>query len=194
MVDPGLPSQATRPIWLPRVNLRLAVLTSLPPDLFGGRAFEAALRSSQRAAEGLYADIDVITPAIETLVLRGELDGGIAIVITLDALFDDRLDTARRLHRMLTGGRPASADFSAYRRVRLKLTLRALDGRLAGAGYREVAKVLFPLLLGRDLQPGEALIGRAIRLVRYGVRLMNGGYLDLLRPERRAPKRRRKRP
>ena len=28
---------------------------------------------------------------------------------------------------------------------------------------------------------------QAIRLVRYGLRLMNGGYLDLLQAERRMP-------
>ena len=32
----------------------------------------------------------------------------------------------------------------------------------------------------------NSLRGQVIRLVRYGTRLMRGGYLDLLRPERRA--------
>lgn len=104
-------------------------------------------------------------------------------------MFEDRLDTAQRLYRRLAFGAVAPEVLSPYRRQRLKLALRALDGRLDGAGYREIAKILFPRLAGRDREPSELVLGRAIRAVRYGVRLMNGGYLDLLRPERRKPRR-----
>ena len=38
----------------------------------------------------------------------------------------------------------------------------------------------------------DSLRGQVIRLVRYGLDLMQGGYLDLLRPERRQPKGRRR--
>jgi hypothetical protein len=67
------------------------------------------------------------------------------------------------------------------------LTLRALDGRLAGETYRGIARALFgaarvpagPAWKTHDVRD------RTIRLVRTGVDLMQGGYLDLLRHQRR---------
>ncbi len=113
-------------------------------------------------------------------------------MLPFDALFEDRLDAARRLHRLLVAGRAAPATLTSYRRRRLKLALRALDGSLDGADYRAISEALF----GERVPKGAAfrdnsLRAQAIRLVRYGTQLMRGGYLDLLRPERRAPKRRR---
>jgi hypothetical protein len=69
------------------------------------------------------------------------------------------------------------------RRHRLGLALRALDGRLAGASYRVIAAGLFG---DARVPPGPGwrthdLRDRTIRLVRAGMELMQGGYLDLLR-------------
>jgi hypothetical protein len=69
------------------------------------------------------------------------------------------------------------------RRHRLSLALRALDGRLAGESYRVIAAGPF----GDARIPAGAgckthdLRDRTIRLVRGGLELMQGGYLDLLR-------------
>ena len=114
-------------------------------------------------------------------------DAPVAVVLPLDALFDERVETARRVWRVLAGQhqvpRPA---FTAQRRRRLKLLLRALDASLLGIGYREIALALFG-----DRVPGDAswrthpLRANTIRLVREGRALMRGGYLRLLRPERR---------
>ena len=116
----------------------------------------------------------------------------IAFVLPFDSLFKDRLDAARRLNRLLIAGRAAPATLTAYRRQRLKLALRALDGSLDGADYRAIAEALFGERVpkGADFRD-NSLRGQVIRLVRYGDELMRGGYLDLLRPEHRAPKRRR---
>jgi hypothetical protein len=108
-----------------------------------------------------------------------------AVVIPLDADFAARADAAIRLWRVATGrphGRPPDR-LTRQRRRRLGLTLRALDGRLAGASYRVIAQTLF----GRARVPAGAgwktheLRDRTIRLARAGVELMRGGYLDLLR-------------
>jgi hypothetical protein len=69
------------------------------------------------------------------------------------------------------------------RRHRLSLALGALDGRLAGQSYRVIATGLFgdtriPASPGRQRHD---LRDRTIRLVRGGLDLMQGGYLDLLR-------------
>lgn len=76
---------------------------------------------------------------------------------------------------------------TTQRRQRFALTLRALDGRLAHASYRVIAQSLF----GRGRIPAGAtwkthdLRDRTIRLARNGLKLMCGGYLDLLRLPRR---------
>ena len=85
--------------------------------------------------------------------------------------------------RALTGRRTGSnpAILSTSRRDRLVLALRALDGRLDGASYREIASVLFgaPAASGRAWKTDDAR-DCTIRLVRYGVRLMRGDYRRLL--------------
>jgi hypothetical protein len=60
---------------------------------------------------------------------------------------------------------------------------RTLDGHLAGETYRDIARVLFG---ATRIPAGPAwkthdLRDRTIRLVRTGLHLMRGGYLDLLR-------------
>jgi hypothetical protein len=111
-----------------------------------------------------------------------------AVVIPLDADFAARADAALRLWRVVIG-RPHShppQPLTRQRRHRLRLTVRALDGRLAGESYRVIAQGLF----GRARVPTGAgwktheLRDRTIRLARAGLTLMRGGYLDLLRRPR----------
>ena len=76
--------------------------------------------------------------------------------------------------------------FTLQRRQRLKLVLRALDGNLAGADYRDIARAVF----GDHVPDGaewrtHSLRSATIRLVHEGRALMRGGYLKLLRPDRR---------
>jgi hypothetical protein len=72
--------------------------------------------------------------------------------------------------------------------VIVPLILRALDAHQCGETYRDIARALFG---ARRIPAGSAwkthdVRDRTIRLVRTGLRLMRGGYLDLLRhPQRR---------
>jgi hypothetical protein len=118
-----------------------------------------------------------------------EMDTPVASVIPLDGNFNVRADAALRLWRLLTGerhGRPAEL-LTRRQRQQLVLAIRALDGHLAGATYREIAEVLFGTArvpTGSSWKTHD-LRGRTIRLVRRGLKLMRGGYLDLLRSTRR---------
>ena len=68
------------------------------------------------------------------------------------------------------------------RRDRLALMVRALDGHLAEASYREIAEVLFGARrIERDTWKTSSLRDQTIRLVRGGVALMRVGYRKLLR-------------
>jgi Uncharacterized conserved protein (DUF2285) len=112
-----------------------------------------------------------------------------AVLLPFDELFEVRATAAVRLWRSLTGRNPGPnpAVLSPPRRDRLVLALRALDGRLAGASYREIAGGLF----GADRVPLDGwkthdLRDRTIRLVRFGIGMMRSGYRRLLRhPHRR---------
>ncbi len=68
-----------------------------------------------------------------------------AVELPFDRDFEFRADAGRRLWRALNG-RPPGAPLHALsesRRRRLALALRALDARMDGSTYREIAEVLF---------------------------------------------------
>jgi hypothetical protein len=112
-------------------------------------------------------------------------DTPVAVVSPLDSNFIARADGAMRLWRLVTGQRYGRQvdPLTRLQRQQLVLALRALDGHLAGATYREIAEVLFGAArvpTGSSWRTHD-LRGRTIRLVRMGLKLMRGGYLDLLR-------------
>ena len=111
-----------------------------------------------------------------------------AVELPLDRDFEFRADAGRRLWRGLNGrpqGEPLHA-LSPNRRRRLALALRALDARMDGATYREIAEVMFPnaRISERDWRAHD-LRNRIIRLAQTGFALMRGGYRALLRPPSR---------
>ena len=175
-------------MWLPQVDPRLALLTRLPTALFTGSdvtAADPALIAS--AAEGDYFELRVVPASRNALLLPGSPEGAVGLVLPFDALFEERIETARRLYRLLVQRRVPIPSLTPYRRRRLKLALRALDASLDGAEYRAIAEALFGDRVPRGAEfKDNSLRGQVIRLVRYGTHLMRGGYLHLLRPERRA--------
>ncbi len=105
------------------------------------------------------------------------------VVLPLDELFDVRAVAAIRLWRGLTGRSPGRnpAELPPARRERLILALRALDGRLERASYRDIAEALF----GSSRMPDRGwkthdIRDRTVRLARLGFLLMQGGYRRLL--------------
>jgi hypothetical protein len=174
-------------IWLPHLDPSAVVVTPAP-DFFGAASSINRLTPAfeRRGAEGEYWLIDEADGRLPAVLLDGARGGTpAAVVVPLDADFATRADAAARLWRLATGRpRRLSRDrLTRQRRRRLALTLRALDGRLAGATYREIARLLF----GATRVPAGAawkthdLRDRTIRLVRTGLDLMQGGYLNLLR-------------
>jgi type VI secretion system activator RovC-like protein len=108
-----------------------------------------------------------------------------AVELPLDGDFEFPADAGRRLWPALNGGPPGAPlhALSAHRRRQLALALRALDARMDGSTYREIAEVLFDAkrISERDWRTHD-LRNRTIRLVRSGFDLMRGGYRALLRP------------
>jgi Uncharacterized conserved protein (DUF2285) len=112
-------------------------------------------------------------------------------IIPLDQLFEIRVGAAIRLCRGLSGRIPGPdpGALSKPRRDRLILALRALDGRHEDATYREIAEVLFGTAgVSERGWKSHDLRDRTIRLVRFGLGMMQGGYRRLLlHPYRRRP-------
>ncbi|WP_371932918.1 DUF2285 domain-containing protein [Bradyrhizobium sp. CCGUVB23] len=113
----------------------------------------------------------------------------IAVELQLDSDFDTRSQAALRfwlaLEQRPSG--PSLLSLSLQRRQRLILSMRALDGWLAGNSYRDIAIGLF----GRQRLPERGwkthdLRNRTIRLVQTGVSMMRGGYRALLRRAKRS--------
>jgi hypothetical protein len=120
-------------------------------------------------------------------IFRVHVDNGAdnpaAVLLPLDQLFEIRATAAIRLWRALSGRSlgPNPAALPKARRDRLILALRALDGRLDDATYREIASALFthPGVSGRGWKSHD-LRDRTIRLVRLGLGMMRSGYRQLL--------------
>jgi len=188
-VDPALPGGRAFVVWLPRYNGRFVWLTSVNAALVDGPVLpDPTAEPTLAAAEGHYIHLAALPPANQALIAAPSFtDSAVALVLPLDGLFEDRVDTARRLWRALVrGARVKPVGFTAQRRRRLKLVLRALDGHIAGEDYRGIARGLFGARVPSDAAwRTHSLRSFTIRLVREGRALMRGGYLGLLRPNRR---------
>jgi len=114
------------------------------------------------------------------------------VVLPLDRLLELRADAVVRFWLALQGRPPGDRrhDLPAQTRARLTLVLRALDGRLTGASYRDIARVLLGFRGGKADWDSDPRKNQARRLVADGLRLMHGGYRDLLVYPVRLPLRR----
>ncbi len=176
-------------VWLPQNNPRMPVLTGVVPGLFEGPTLHRLGPAIVREApEGSYVELTAVLPRQQALI-AGEASraSSIAIILPLDALFEDRVDAARRVWRAaVSGPTPPTDGFTAQRKRRLRLLIRALDAALLGVGYREIARGLFGDRVPVDAEwRTHPLRATTIRLVREGRALMRGGYLRLLRRDRR---------
>ncbi|WP_316162564.1 DUF2285 domain-containing protein [Bradyrhizobium sp. SZCCHNRI20481] len=115
-----------------------------------------------------------------------------SVKLPLDEHFEARARAAQRLWRALNGRPlgPTLDGLAPRQRGRLAMALRALDGHLEGASYRTIAGVLFgPARIPSRAWKTDDLRSRTIRLVQLGLRLMRGGYRELLRPRHRKRRR-----
>ena len=188
--DPQLQADDAPLVWLPQLDPATVLLVPATEPFTGSRSLRCLTPIFRRQAnDGEHWIIADSQGRFPLLLSAGiEPDTPVASVIPLDGNFAARADAALRLWRLLTGQRYRPPDpLTRLQRQQLVLALRAIDGHLTGATYREIAEVLF----GTSRVPTGApwkthdLRGRTIRLVRMGLRLMRGGYLDLLRSIRR---------
>ena len=188
--DPQLQADDAPLVWLPQLDPATVLIVPATEPFSGSRSLRSLTPIFRRQAnDGEHWIISDSQGRFPLLLMGGiDSDTPVASVIPLDANFAARADAALRLWRLLTGQRYRPPDpLTRLQRQQLVLALRALDGHLAGATYREIAEVLFGTArvpTGSSWKTHD-LRGRTIRLVRTGLKLMRGGYLDLLRSIRR---------
>ena len=91
----------------------------------------------------------------------------------------------RRLSGQSPGPLPGAQALTDRLRTRLVLMVRALDGHLARASYREIALALHGAeAVARYPWKTSSVRGQTIRLVRDASVLMQGGYRKLLQGRR----------
>jgi hypothetical protein len=189
--DPQLRADNTPLVWLPQLDPTTVLIVPATEPFSGSRSLRSLTPIFRRQANDGEHWIIADSRGRFCLLLMGRIDSDtpVAPVVPLDANFAARTDASLRFWRLLTGeayGGPVDP-LTRLQREQLVLALRALDGHLAGATYREIAEVLF----GTARVPSGSswkthdLRGRTIRLLRIGLKLMRGGYLDLLRSTRR---------
>jgi hypothetical protein len=181
-------------VWLPRLDPATVLLIPAPGPFSASRSLVSLTPIFRRqASDGEHWVVSDGDGRFALLLMGGfEINTPVASVSPFDTNFAARADPALRLVRLLTGERaiPLAVSLTQLQRQQLVFALRALDAHLAGATYREIAEVLFGearVPTGSSWKTHD-LRGRTIRLVRAGLRLMRGGYLDLLRHTRRRPR------
>ena len=162
----------------------MIAITSLPPDLAASdRTHSAVLLDPVLAEDGPARLIRRHGALFRLHILEEPGEETPCVLLPLDQLFEVRAMAAIRLWSGLTGRSPGRnpAELPAARRERLVLALRALDGRLEKASYRDIAEALF----GSSRMPDRGwkthdIRDRTVRLARLGFSLMQGGYRRLL--------------
>jgi hypothetical protein len=148
-----------------------------------------ALAARQSDAQGLHFLHTLMNgERLQILRLAGVSGAeGMAAVIPLDPEGFDRLEAVARLLSSLHGRAiPADTRLTRQQRQRARRMLQAVDGRLSGASYRDIAATLFGT---RDLadEPWKTSSRRfaTMELVRGGLVMVTGGYRRLLSHRRR---------
>ena len=176
--------------WRPEVLPTIVLLEPAPKRFSNARPFEVAQLGGD-ASERPGQDAQDVIVRNEVGVFRLWLRDGwrnapLAVVLPLDDDLPTRAEAALRLwgriNSRATGSGREPLSLTRQRRDRLVLMLRALDGHLSDASYREIAEGLFGAArVEREAWKTSSLRDRTIRLVKSGVSLMRAGYRRLLR-------------
>ena len=187
-VDPQLTANQAAVFWSPEALPAVVPLAAThvaaahPLDI---RALGEVL-SERVGADGRHLIVRSTDGDELRLLVSDPSDRPLAVVLPLGDDLPTRAAAALRLWAHLVGqggaAEPELQSLTRQRRDRLLLIVRALDGHLDRASYREIAEALFGTdRIEREAWKTSSLRDRTIRLVRNGVALMRAGYRKLLR-------------
>jgi len=174
-------------VWSPSNDPTVVFLTHRPNFLPSApNALADRFGAKRDAPEGSYSTLPHYD--LQVLFLPGTSPNDqLAAVIPIDGDLLDRIDALARLSRAWLE-RPPLRDTRMTRdqRRRFRLRLRATDGRMNGATYREIAIALYGAArVETDPWKTSPLRDAVIAFVEAGKALIDGGYRQLLRHRRR---------
>lgn len=186
--DPTLKATETTIFWTPATDPGMVALSAAPGAAHAdGLTIDLQADVVREAAEGLYLRYASGHQRLAVLALGKPPPGRhLAAVVPLDERFPDRHEALLRFHQaMQRPPGPPDPRLTQLKRRNLRQMLHAVDGRLAGATYPQIAEAMFDAKRVR-LASWKSLSLRdtVMRRVRDGLRLVNGGYRDLLRHRR----------
>jgi len=192
LADPEVRADRQPIFWRPELDAATVLLTTCPTDhaataiSFNPEAWpgETLIRPAEDGVYVLVQDGRVEHRAwLHSLPATGTR---LAALLPLNPAAPFRAEATARFWRHLEASRAVPVRRKPGRRIaRLAAALRALDGRLAGASYRDIAEVMFGgERLRHDPWKTASVRDTTIRLVRSGIGLMRGGCRTLLGPQR----------
>lgn len=190
-VPPKLNATETTVFWAPEADPGTVILTALPP--IPGLQSAAPPDLDRDAAHSSPDGLSIIHghgAGAMRLLLTGDVapDDPVAALVPLGADGLDRIEAVTRLWRTFNN-RPVPPDsrLTAQQRRRLRDMLQAVDGRMDGASYREIADTIYGASrVAESPWKTSALRDSTIDLVKDGLALIAGGYRKLLRHRRRS--------
>jgi hypothetical protein len=186
VTDPARSAVQQRVFWLPIVTPFVAAVAPAPQPFVDSLPLEAFPASDLISDQSVHY-LAFGPPGLDMQItaISANPTDPIAIILPIDHHLRARIAVAERLWRCIgKGDCEPPGILTSQRRARLVETLRALDGRMAGASIREIASELYGadrVPAGREWKSHD-LRSRTKRLVGNGFALMRGGYRDLLRP------------
>ncbi|TPK84546.1 DUF2285 domain-containing protein [Mesorhizobium sp. B2-4-17] len=167
------------------------MLTLMPsPDFLSFEPYTTpgGFGSHRQSPQGFHAVHDGVI-ATQLLLLPGsEENRQLAALIPLDSQTLGRVEALIRFWRGYHK-RPVPPDtrMTIPQRRRLRLMMRAADGRRNGASYRDIATAFYGKeRVASNPWKTSSLRDAVIGLVKGGAAMIGGGYLQLLRHHRRS--------
>jgi hypothetical protein len=188
--DPRLGANQAAVFWRPDVLPTVVLLEPAPESFSTAWILDVAqlgnTTAEQSGPDARHLIVHNKDGDVRLWLRRSFQNKPLAVVLPLDDDLPIRAQTALQFWLRVTsrapGGTREPLALTRQRRDRLVLMLRALDGHLSDASYREVAENLFG---GRRVEheawKTSSLRDRTIRLVRSSIALMRAGYRKLLR-------------
>lgn len=182
-VDPTLRANEAELFWLPDWRASAVILSASPTEtstLIFAPSDWPGVRIRRIAPDGEHLILGVGHEEHQLWLPDPPIKGRpLAAIIPFDKATPYRAAATIRFLRHLRGRPPLRAPLVNRRVVDM---LRALDGHLSGASYRDIGECLFgPARIDAEPWKSSSVRDATIRFVRGGVALMRGGYRKFLR-------------